>query len=86
MNYSTSTKLARWRLRINAYLPFMEYSADGRRLGDWYEHYRQGQIISPHVRVAGLIGFADYDNANVMLWHQDDLNDFLLKAQQEGWH
>lgn len=73
------------RVRINAYLPFMEYNATGSSLGDWYEAYRQGQIISPHVRVAGLVGFADYDNANIMLWKQDDLNAFLFKAQQEGW-
>ncbi len=73
------------RVRINVYLPFMEYDANGTKLGDWYETYHQGQIISPHVRVAGLIGFTDFDNATVLLWKQGDLNAFLLKAQQEGW-
>jgi predicted amidohydrolase YtcJ len=72
-------------LRINAYLPFMLYNAEGTKLGDWYQAYHQGQIISPHVRVAGLIGFADYDNATVLLWKQDDLTAFLLQAQRQGW-
>ena len=73
------------RLRVDAYLPFMQYDAAGTSLGDWYKAYHQGQMLSPHVRVAGLIGFVDYDNANVLLWKQDDLNAFLLQAQREGW-
>ena len=73
------------RLRVNAYLPFMQYDAAGTKLGDWYQAYHQGQVLSPHVRVAGLIGFADFDNATVLLWQQNDLNAFLLKAQQQGW-
>jgi hypothetical protein len=73
------------RVRIDAYLPFMEYNAAGTKLGEWYAAYHQGQVLSPHLRVAGLIGFADYDNARVLLWTQDDLNAFLLKAQREGW-
>jgi predicted amidohydrolase YtcJ len=72
-------------IRVNAYLPFMQYDASGTTLGDWYTAYHQGQVISPHVRVAGLIGFADYDNATVLLWKQADLNAFLLRAQQQGW-
>jgi predicted amidohydrolase YtcJ len=73
------------RVRINAYLPFTEYDPDGTKLGNWYNAYHQGQIVSPHVRVAGLIGFTDYDNATVLLWKQADLNAFLLQAQQQGW-
>lgn len=72
-------------VRVNAYLPFMQYDASGTKLGNWYEAYHQGQVLSPHVRVAGLIGFADFDNATVLLWKQDDLNAFLLTAGQDGW-
>jgi len=78
-------QLGTLRVRINAYLPFMQYDADGTPLGNWYKAYHQGQLISPHVRVAGLIGFADFDNATILLWKQPDLNAFLLKSQQEGW-
>ncbi len=70
---------------IDAYLPFMQYDAAGTPLGSWYQAYHQGQTLSPHVRVAGLIGFADYDNARVLLWTQDSLNDFLVTAGKQGW-
>jgi hypothetical protein len=42
-------------------------------------------MLSPHVRVAGLKVFTDYDNANILLWEQADLNAFVLKEYRDGW-
>ena len=72
-------------VRVDAYLPVMQYDAAGTSLGDWYRAYHQGQLVSPHVRVAGLIAYTDYDNAHVLLWSQPDLNAFLLGAAHDGW-
>lgn len=72
-------------LRVNAHLPVMENSPEGKLLGDWYAAYSPGQKLSPHVRVAGLKIFTDFDNAKVLLWKQDKLNSYLLKRHQEGW-
>jgi len=75
----------RLRLRVNAYLPVMDNSPEGRFMGPYYEDYSQGQMVSPRVRVAGLKVFTDFDNATILFWEQDDLNAFLLKLHQEGW-
>ena len=72
-------------LRVNAYLPVNENSDAGTPFDPYYEKYQQGQIVSPHVRVAGLKVFTDFNNATVLLWKQDDLNAFLLKEHQKGW-
>ena len=74
------------RLRVNAYLPVQQNSPEGALLGDYFNAYRQGQVISPHVRVAGLKVFTDFDNAKILLWKQADLNAFLLAQHQKGWH
>ncbi len=73
------------RLRVNAYLPINENSPEGRSLGDWYGSYQPGQVLSPHVRVAGLKVFTDYDNATILLWKQKDLDEALLRAHRQGW-
>lgn len=73
------------RLRVNAYLAVMENSPEGRRLGGWYAAYAPGQSLSPHVRVAGLKVFTDYDNARILLWNQEDLNAFLFQEHRNGW-
>lgn len=78
-------RTGRLQPRIDAYLPIMQYDEAGTSLGSWYQAYHQGQMLSPHVRVAGLIGFADYDNARVLLWTQDSLDDFLVTAGRQGW-
>lgn len=70
---------------VNAYLPVMQYDAVGTKLGSWYQAYRQGQVLSPHVRVAGLIAYTDFDNAQVLLWTQDALDDLMATAGQQGW-
>jgi len=75
----------RLRLRVNAYLPVNENSPEGRLLGDWYDAYQPGQMVSPRVRVAGLKVFTDFNNATILLWSQDDLNAFLLQEHQRGW-
>lgn len=73
------------RIRVDAYLPVMENSSEGRMLGDYYKAYAPGQVLSPHVRVAGLKIFTDYDNATILLWKQDALNQFVVARLQEGW-
>jgi hypothetical protein len=73
------------RLRVNAYLPVQENSPEGALMGDYYAAYQPGQAISPHVRVAGLKVFTDFDNAQILLWKQADLDAFLLARHQEGW-
>jgi predicted amidohydrolase YtcJ len=75
----------RLRLRVNAYLPVNENSAEGRLFDAYYEAYRPGQMVSPRVRVAGLKVFTDYNNATILLWKQADLNAFLLKEHRNGW-
>lgn len=75
----------RLRLRVNAYLPVMDNSPEGRLIDPYYENYAQGQMVSPRVRVAGLKVFTDFDNATILFWEQDDLNAFLLNLHQEGW-
>jgi len=72
-------------LRVNAYLPVNENSDVGRLFDPYYETYTPGQMVSPHVRVAGLKVFTDFNNATVLLWKQADLNAFLLKEHQKGW-
>ena len=74
------------RLHVNAYLPVQENSAAGTLLGDYFDAYRVGEQVSPHVRVAGLKVFTDFDNATILLWKQADLNAFLLTQFQHGWH
>ena len=73
------------RLRVGAYLPVMENSPEGRMLGDYYVAYSPGEWVSPHVRVAGLKIFTDFDNATVLLWSQEALDAFVLGRLQEGW-
>ena len=38
---------------------------EGALLGAYFDAYEQGQVISPHVRVAGLKVFTDFDNAKI---------------------
>ena len=75
----------RLRLRVNAYLPVMDNSPEGRLMAPYYQSYSQGQMVSPRVRVAGLKIFTDFDNATILFWEQDDLNAYLLTLHQEGW-
>lgn len=42
-------------------------------------------MLSPHLRVAGLKVFTDFDNATIMLWRQAELDAFLLARYQAGW-
>ena len=73
------------RLRVDVYLPVMENSAEGRMLGDYYAAYSPGEMVSPHVRVAGLKIFTDFDNATVLLWQAESLRAFIVARLQEGW-
>jgi hypothetical protein len=73
------------RVRVNAYLSVMENSPEGKLLGDYFNAYSPGLVVSPHVRVAGLKIFTDHENATILLWNQDKLNAFVLARIQEGW-
>lgn len=75
----------RLRLRVNAYLAINENTREVNLLGPFYKTYSQGQMVSPHVRVAGVKVFTDFNNAEVLIWEQDDLNALLLNLHQEGW-
>lgn len=72
-------------LRVNAYLAVQENSASGAMLGDYYQAYASGEQLTPHVRVAGIKVFTDFNNATILLWRQPDLDAFLLARLQEGW-
>ena len=70
-------------IRVNTYL--IVNSFEGELLGEWYQKYQPGQMFSPHLRIAGLKIFIDYDSGRVLLWEQDDLNEFVCQRQSEGW-
>jgi len=70
-------------IRVNTYL--IVNSFEGELLGEWYQKYRPGQMFSPHLRIAGLKIFIDYDSGRVLLWEQYDLNEFVCQRQSEGW-
>ena len=70
-------------IRVNCYL--MVNSFEGESLGDWYQAYQPGQQLSPHVRVAGLKIFIDFNSGRTWLWGQDELNEFVQQRKEEGW-
>jgi predicted amidohydrolase YtcJ len=70
-------------IRVNTYL--IVNSFEGEPLGDWYQKYQPGQTISSTLRIAGLKIFIDYDSGRILLWEQDDLNEFVCQRQSEGW-
>jgi predicted amidohydrolase YtcJ len=71
------------RLRVNVYL--MVNTFEGSPLGDWFRAYQPGQQISPHLRIAGLKIFIDYDSGRTLLFQQDELNELMRQLQSEGW-
>jgi predicted amidohydrolase YtcJ/ABC-type branched-subunit amino acid transport system substrate-binding protein len=70
-------------LRIDAYLPVNDPGANP--LGDWYVGYRPGQILSPHVRIAGLKFFVDVNTGTEIRWSQAELTAAIRKAHGDGW-
>jgi predicted amidohydrolase YtcJ len=72
-------------LRVNVYLAVNENSAEGASFGEWFNAYEPGQQLRPHVRVAGLKVFTDFDNAQILLWDQAELDAFVLARYREGW-
>jgi predicted amidohydrolase YtcJ len=73
------------RLDVNAYLPVNENSDTGAVFEPYYNAYEPGQMVSDNVRVAGLKVFTDFDNANVLLFDQRDLDQLVLERHREGW-
>jgi len=71
------------RLRVNVYL--MVNTFEGSPLGDWYRAYQPGQQVGPHLRIAGLKIFIDYDSGRTLLFQQDELNELMRQLQSEGW-
>jgi predicted amidohydrolase YtcJ len=72
-------------LRVNAYLPVNENGPEGNVFGPYWDTFQPGEQRSPHVRVAGLKVFTDYDNATILLWEQAALDAFVLDRAREGW-
>ncbi|MGB2965124.1 MAG: amidohydrolase family protein [Anaerolineales bacterium] len=70
-------------LRVNAYLLTNDFG--GASLGDWYENYQPGQQLSPHLRVAGLKVFIDYDSGRELFWTQEELNELFSRYHAEDW-
>ncbi|HET9201500.1 MAG TPA: amidohydrolase family protein [Dehalococcoidia bacterium] len=71
------------RLRVEAYLAVNTAAVEP--LPRWWEPYRPGQMISPHLRIAGLKFFVDFDWGREIRISQDDLTAALIEAQQAGW-
>jgi predicted amidohydrolase YtcJ len=70
-------------LRVDAYLPVN--SPDVAPYGNWYTAYRPGQQVSPHVRIAGLKVFVDFDTGREIRLSQAELDGIITTAHQQGW-
>jgi predicted amidohydrolase YtcJ/predicted small lipoprotein YifL len=70
-------------LRVYSYLLTNDFG--GVSMGDWYTNYQPGQQLSPHLRVAGLKVFIDYDSGRELFWTQDELNDLFSRYHAQGW-
>lgn len=90
--YADATELADLRaldesgqlpLRVDAYLPVNSPVVEP--LGEWYAAYRPGQMLSPHVRVAGLKLFVDRYTGTEIPWTQSELTSAFKTAHDEGW-
>jgi hypothetical protein len=73
----------RYHLRVDLYPAFNR--SNGDPIGDWYEAYQPGQVLSPRLRIGGLKVFTDYDNATTLVWQQADLNAAILDWYRQGW-
>lgn len=73
--------------RVNAWLQYNDNDPEGGPLGPWYRAYRPDQMIRPHVRVAGLKIFTDFDNASHLLWEgrEKALERLLVSSHRKGW-
>jgi predicted amidohydrolase YtcJ len=72
----------RLKVRVNAYLP-VNYRE--QRFGRPYEAYSPGQVISPHVRIAGVKFFIDNEYGQTIHWEQSELITEVVAAHQAGW-
>jgi predicted amidohydrolase YtcJ len=70
-------------LRVDAYLPVTDPQVNP--LGDWYAAYKPGQVVSPHVRIAGLKFFVDVATGTEIRWSQEDLTAAFRTAHDAGW-
>lgn len=69
-------------LRVNAYLPVNYLD---QRFGKPYLDYTPLEILSPHVRVAGVKFFTDNDWGHIINWEQGELNAMMADVHQAGW-
>jgi predicted amidohydrolase YtcJ len=70
-------------VRIDAYLAVNPFA--GGDVDDWYTAYQPGQVLSPHLRIAGLKVFIDADSGRTLLWQPDELAAFVSDRHAEGW-
>ena len=69
-------------VRVNAYLPVNYLD---QRFGRPYLQYTPLEILSPHVRVAGVKFFTDNDWGHIINWDQEELNTEIQTAHRAGW-
>lgn len=73
----------RLRVRVNAYM--VVNSLADRFDGPYELGYSPRQVLSPHVRLAGVKMSLDVKWGNVLLWEQEELNKEVLDAHNAGW-
>ena len=70
-------------LRLNLYLAHNAFAGDD--FGDWYQAYDPGQQVSPHVRIAGIKIFIDFNSGREFFFSPDTLSQLLKQLQDDGW-
>jgi len=73
---------SRLPVRVNAYLP-VNFSDD--KFGNWYLEYEPMSYLTPHVRLAGIKMFLDHGWGTEFHWEQEELNNYVWEAHQNGW-
>lgn len=72
----------RLKVRVNAYIP-VNYGTE--RFGRPYENFTPLEVVSSHVRIAGVKFFTEsYYGAN-FFWTQSELNEEIKAAHDLGW-
>ena len=69
-------------VRVNAYLPVNYLD---QYFGRPYLNYTPFQVLSPHVRIAGVKFFTDNDWGHIINWNQNKLNNEIQAAHEAGW-
>jgi predicted amidohydrolase YtcJ len=76
-------ELGQLDVRLNLYLGYNDF--DGNLQGDWYKAYQPGQQLTPHLRIAGIKVFIDFDSGRTFFFEQEELNQLIDELHSEGW-